>query len=251
MCELCQPSRASLSRRNLLTGAAALLAASTLPSARARADQPKSTHAAPERDPAGRGARPSDAGQCPLRRRVSSICKDFSIGRAERAGAQYPIVAMLSCSDSRVSPELLFDQGPGDVFVVRVAGNFVNPDGLASFEYAVKFLGAPLLMVLGHTNCGAVSAAVKVVTERAELPGHLPELIKSIEPAVIAAHGKHPSDLVADDDRGECAPQREAADRRYADPRRRSCREEDRDFRRRLRHCHRQGELDLTRLRSI
>jgi len=68
---------------------------------------------------------------------------------------------------------------------------------LASFEYAVEILGVPLLMVLGHTNCGAVSAAVKVVTERAELPGHLPELVESIEPAVIAAHGKHPSDLVA------------------------------------------------------
>jgi carbonic anhydrase len=61
----------------------------------------------------------------------------------------------------------------------------------------VKFLGAPLLMVLGHTNCGAVSAAVKVVTERAQLPGHLPDLVKSIEPAVIAAHARHPSDLVA------------------------------------------------------
>ena len=69
--------------------------------------------------------------------------------------------------------------------------------GFASLEYAVKFLGVPLLMVLGHTNCGAVAAAVKVVKERIELPGHLPELIKSIEPAVIAAHGRHPSDLVA------------------------------------------------------
>jgi carbonic anhydrase len=61
----------------------------------------------------------------------------------------------------------------------------------------VKFLGAPLVMVLGHTNCGAVAAAVKVVQEHAELPGHLPDLVKSIEPAVIAAHAKHPSDLVA------------------------------------------------------
>ena len=73
-----------------------------------------------------------------------SICQDYSLGRAERAGSQYPVVSVLSCSDSRVSPELLFDQGPGDVFVVRVAGNFVNPDGLASFEYAVHVLGAPL-----------------------------------------------------------------------------------------------------------
>ena len=98
-------------------------------------------------------------------------CKDYSIGRAERAGAQYPLVAVLSCSDSRVSPELLFEQGPGDIFVVRIAGNFVNTDGLASMEYAVKVLGVPLLMVLGHSNCGAVAAAIKVVTEHAELPG--------------------------------------------------------------------------------
>lgn len=70
-------------------------------------------------------------------------------------------------------------------------------EGFASLEYGVKFLGTPLIMVLGHTNCGAIAAAIKVVMERVELPGHLPELVKSIEPAVIAAHGKHPSDLVA------------------------------------------------------
>jgi len=123
--------------------------------------------------------------------------KDYSAGRAARVSAQFPIAAVLGCSDSRVAPELAFDQGPGDIFVVRIAGNFVDDDGLASLEYGVKFLGVPLIMVLGHQNCGAVDAAVKVVTARAELPGHLPELIKAIEPAVIAAHGRHPSDLVA------------------------------------------------------
>ena len=143
--------------------------------------------------------------------------KDFSAGRAARVEAQFPIAAILGCSDSRVSPELLFDQGPGDLFVVRLAGNFLNRRWLASLEYAVKFLGAPLLMVLGHTNCGAVAAAVKVVTEHAELPGHLPELIKSIEPAVIAAHGQAPERSRRRRDRGECAAQRQAADRRYAD----------------------------------
>jgi carbonic anhydrase len=74
---------------------------------------------------------------------------------------------------------------------------FLDDDGFASLEYAVKFLGAPLVMVLGHTNCGAIAAAIKVVMERVELPGHLPELIKSIKPAVIAAHDRHPSDLLA------------------------------------------------------
>jgi carbonic anhydrase len=195
MCEHCQPS-ASWSRRNVITGAAALFAASTLPFARLRADQPVTGGPAPN------AIAPSEALDRLMQGNAryaagESECKDYSVGRAERVLAQYPIVSVLSCSDSRVSPELVFDQGPGDVFVVRVAGNFVNPDGLASFEYAVNFLGVPLLMVLGHSNCGAVSAAVKVVTERTELPGHLPEMVESIEPAVIAAHGRHPSDLVA------------------------------------------------------
>jgi carbonic anhydrase len=179
-----------------MAGGAALLAASTLPFAFARADQPVSMTPPPNAIPPAEALDRLMQGNARYAAGENE-CKDYTVGRAERAGAQYPIVSVLSCSDSRVSPELIFDQGPGDVFVVRVAGNFVNPDGLASFEYAVKILGVPLLMVLGHTNCGAVSAAVKVVTERTELPGHLPEMIKSIEPAVIAAHGRHPSDLVA------------------------------------------------------
>jgi carbonic anhydrase len=113
--------------------------------------------------------------------------RDFSSDRAARAQAQYPIAAILSCADSRVSPELAFDQGPGDLFVVRVAGNFANSDLLASLEYAVYFLGVPLVMVLGHTNCGAVDAAIKVLAGKAELPGHLPDLIEAIKPAVIEA----------------------------------------------------------------
>jgi carbonic anhydrase len=195
MCKLCPPSPVSISRRHLIGGAATLLAASALPFGRAGAAEPPAADAPNAISPAEaldrlmQGNARYVAGE--------TECKDYSIDRAGRAGSQYPIVAVLSCSDSRVSPELLFEQGPGDIFVVRVAGNFVNQDGLASMEYAVKILGAPLLMVLGHTNCGAVAAAVKVVKEHAELPGHLPELVKSIEPAVIAAHGKHPSDLVA------------------------------------------------------
>jgi carbonic anhydrase len=192
MCELCQGRTARYSRRRVILGAGALFAASALPLMRARADQPVlqgpapnaiSPDAALERLMQGNGRYAANAPKE----------KDFSAGRAERVAAQYPIAAVLSCSDSRVAPELAFDQGPGDVFVVRVAGNFLNEDGLASLEYAVKFLGVPLLMVLGHTNCGAVGAAVKFVMERAELPGHLPDLVKSIEPAVIAAHGRHPA----------------------------------------------------------
>jgi carbonic anhydrase len=123
--------------------------------------------------------------------------RDFSAGRAERAESQYPIAAVLSCSDSRVAPEFAFDQGPGDLFVVRVAGNFANEGGLASLEYAVKFLGVPLVVVLGHSNCGAVDAAIKVIKEKAVLPGHLPQLVQSIKPAVKAAKRKSPDDLLS------------------------------------------------------
>jgi carbonic anhydrase len=195
MCEHCPP-QLPVSRRRVIAGAASLLAASALPLAPAWADQPGSAEAAQNAIPPAealdrlmQGNARYVAGECE--------CRDYSVGRAARAEAQFPIAAILSCADSRVSPELLFDQNPGDIFVVRLAGNFLDDDGFASLEYAVHFLSAPLVMVLGHTNCGAIAAAIKVVKERIELPGHLPELIKSIEPAVIAAHGKHPSDLLA------------------------------------------------------
>jgi carbonic anhydrase len=124
--------------------------------------------------------------------------KDFSAGRAARAAKQFPIAAILSCADSRLSPELAFDQGPGELFVVRLAGNFVNDDGLASIEYGLKFLGIPLVVVLGHSNCGAVSATIKVVKDGAELPGHLPDLVNSIRPAVEVAIAKKPADLLGE-----------------------------------------------------
>lgn len=122
--------------------------------------------------------------------------RDFSIDRAARAGSQYPIAAILSCADSRVSAELAFDQTQGDIFSVRLAGNFVNDDGLASLEYATRFLGTPLIMVLGHTSCGAVDAAIKVLQQGIKLPGHLPELIKSIKPAVESAKKRQPANLL-------------------------------------------------------
>ena len=113
--------------------------------------------------------------------------RDFSSGRAARVQGQYPFAQILSCADSRVSPELAFDQGPGDLFVMRVAGNIVSPDLLASLEYGAQFLGVPLIMVLGHTGCGAVDAAIKVLKTKAVLPGHLPQLIAAIKPAVVDA----------------------------------------------------------------
>ena len=122
--------------------------------------------------------------------------RDFSSGRAARVQGQYPIATVLSCADSRVAPEFAFDQGPGDLFVLRVAGNIVNPDLLASLEYGAEFLGVPLVIVLGHTGCGAVDAAIKVLKTKAVLPGHLPGLIDAIKPAVIAAEKTHTGNLL-------------------------------------------------------
>ena len=118
--------------------------------------------------------------------------RDFSVGRAARVTTHRPIASILSCSDARVGPEFLFDQGPGDLFVVRVAGNILQEEGLASLEYAAEFLGAPLIFVLGHSNCGALDAAIKVVKDNATLPGHLPGLIDQLKPAVLAAQETHP-----------------------------------------------------------
>jgi carbonic anhydrase len=195
MCELCGLAHHRWSRRGLMAGAGAALAASALPSARLWAAEPPKEGAPNAISPDAALQRLMQGNERYAANTPTE--RDFSAGRAARASAQFPIAAILGCSDSRVVPDLVFDQSPGDLFVVRLAGNFLDDDGLASLEYAVKFLGSPLLMVVGHSNCGAVAAAVKVVMERAVLPGHLPELIKAIEPAVIAAHGRHPSDLVA------------------------------------------------------
>ncbi|CAN7689370.1 carbonic anhydrase [Bosea sp. LjRoot237] len=122
--------------------------------------------------------------------------RDFSAGRAARAASQAPFASILSCADSRIAPELAFDRGPGELFVVRVAGNFVNEDGLASLEYGAQVLGSQLVLVLGHSNCGAVSATIDVVKNNTKLPGHLPSLINAIRPAVLAAQKEGAADLL-------------------------------------------------------
>jgi len=122
--------------------------------------------------------------------------KDFSAGRMARASAQYPFASIVSCADSRVSPELVFDQGPGDLFVVRVAGNFVNEDGLASLEYGAVVLQSQLIMVLGHSDCGAVNSTIKAMSDGTTLPGHLPSLVNAIRPAVEAAKARNAADLL-------------------------------------------------------
>lgn len=110
--------------------------------------------------------------------------RDFSAGRAARTQGQAPFAAILGCADSRVAPELAFDQGPGDLFVVRVAGNFVTPDGLASLEYGAAVLGTKAIMVLGHTNCGAVNATVAALQKGNDLPGHIADLVRAMKPGI-------------------------------------------------------------------
>src|SRR4029077_12461994 len=110
--------------------------------------------------------------------------RDFSAGRAARAQGQAPFAAILGCADSRVAPELAFDQAPGELFVVRVAGNFVTPDGLGSLEYGAAVLGTKLIMVLGHTSCGAIDATVAALQTRTDLPGHIADLVRAMKPGV-------------------------------------------------------------------
>lgn len=111
--------------------------------------------------------------------------------RAETAQTQHPFAVVVGCADSRTSPELVFDQNIGDLFVVRTAGNLVDEHGLGSIEYAVEHLGARLIVVLGHERCGAVKAAVASPTA----PGHINSLVRDIQPAVVAAKSK-PGDMI-------------------------------------------------------
>ena len=191
MCD-CLPSAAvpATSRRRLLSGAAAFAALASGAEAFA-ADTPLPDNRI--------------GGDAALQRLVQGNLRyaqgrqtqrDFSVGRVARTSGQKPFAAILACADSRVAPELAFDQGPGDLFVVRLAGNFVNDDAIASMEYAAKFLDVPLIMVLGHSNCGAISATIKVLQENAVLPGHLPGLVASIRPAVEAASRRKPASLL-------------------------------------------------------
>ncbi len=109
----------------------------------------------------------------------------------ELSSGQQPHAIVLSCADSRVAPEIVFDQGLGDLFDIRVAGNVAGDAELASIEYAAEHLNTPLLVVMGHQKCGAVTAAA----ETGEAQGHLPSLLALIRPAVDQARGR-PGDLI-------------------------------------------------------
>ncbi|CAN5321240.1 carbonic anhydrase [soil metagenome] len=125
----------------------------------------------------------------------ASIALPGAARMAELAKGQKPFAVIVGCSDSRTAPELIFDCNLGELFVVRVAGSTVGQEGLGSIVYAVEHLGAPLVVVLGHTKCGAVGAAIDVATKHADLHGALLNMVLPIIPAVLEAQDKHPADL--------------------------------------------------------
>lgn len=125
-----------------------------------------------------------------------TLC-DLTTTRQSLANSQKPYAVILSCSDSRVPPEIIFNKGLGEIFVIRVAGNIPDPIVLGSIEYAVEHIGSPLVMVLGHERCGAVTAAVDA---KGKPEGNIGAIIKTIAPAVKKARkeyaGKDKAQLV-------------------------------------------------------
>lgn len=117
--------------------------------------------------------------------KMSSFSDDIKILQEKTVAKQEPFAAILACADSRVPVEILFDQSIGHLFVARVAGNIVTPEIMASMEYAVAVLGVKALVVMGHSNCGAISAAVAAK----EVPGQISVLYQHLIPGIVKAKG--------------------------------------------------------------
>jgi carbonic anhydrase len=107
------------------------------------------------------------------------------------SSGQTPFATVLGCADSRVPVETIFDHDPGDIFVVRLAGNFVSDAALGSIEYGTAVLKSPLIVVLGHTSCGAVKAGIDFLTNHEKLPGHMQVLADAVLPAAKASQHQH------------------------------------------------------------
>lgn len=191
MCQSC--SQGGISRRSVF--AAGIAGAGTLLAPAAFAQSGPAAFAPPPASPEEALLRLKEGNA----RYVANtpVNTDHSLDRAKRSAGQKPFAAVVACSDSRVAPEIIFDQGLGDIFVVRVAGNFINEDGLASLEFGAAVLGVQVFVVLGHSSCGAVDATIKSVRDR-ELPGgHLPSLVDAIRPAVYDVMPEKPEDLLS------------------------------------------------------
>jgi carbonic anhydrase len=176
MCIAC--SITATGRRRLFATGAAMLAAAAAPQALAQsAARPDTPDAALQALVEGNARY---AANQPRQR-------DFSARRAALAQGQAPFAAVLGCADSRVAPELAFDLDPGDLFVVRVAGNFVTPDLKGSLEFGAAVLGTRVILVLGHTSCGAVDATVAALRAGNELPGRIAGIATALKPGIEPA----------------------------------------------------------------
>src|ERR1700733_3967145 len=120
--------------------------------------------------------------------KITSFPEDLKILKEKTVLKQEPFAAVLACADSRVPVEILFDQSIGHVFVSRVAGNIVTPEIMASLEYGVAVLGVKAILVIGHTNCGAISAAIAAK----EVPGQISVLYQHLIPGIVGAKGDVP-----------------------------------------------------------
>lgn len=163
----------TLGRRSLFAGAAATVLAGLPASAGAQTDL----------TPAQALVRLMEGNRRFAEGRLASLNEDLAILRQGTAEKQEPFAAVLSCSDSRVPVELVFDQSIGEVFVARVAGNIASSDIIASLEYGAAVLGTKVILVLGHANCGAVKAAI----QGKAAPGRISALYSAIHPAVEQA----------------------------------------------------------------
>ena len=108
--------------------------------------------------------------------------------RHHLTAGQTPVAVFFGCGDSRVAAEIIFDQGLGDLFVVRTAGHIIDPGVLGSIEFGVELLDIPLIVILGHDSCGAVGATMKAVDEGVLPPGHIRDIVERVTPSVLAAH---------------------------------------------------------------
>jgi carbonic anhydrase len=188
-----KPHKLALDRRSLLALGAGSIASTVIGSHVCAADAPAPGEPARSPEHALEGLKEGNA------RFVSQpqVCAmDLAKQRAGVAGGQAPWATILSCADSRVPPELVFGgRGLGELFVARNAGNLADTATIGTLEYGAAVLGSPLIVVLGHSRCGAVKAACEVVTDNATFPGSIGPMIDPIIPAALAVRGQ-PGDFV-------------------------------------------------------
>jgi len=174
-----------ISRRHLLRMSIAGTAAGIASGAAIELAMPRPTFAQSKLSPEAALQALMDGNKRFVERRLTFYEDDLAILKQNTAEKQEPFASVLSCADSRVPVELIFDQSIGHVFVNRVAGNIATSEIIASIEYGVAVLGTRVLMVLGHASCGAVKASIAA----AAVPGQISSLYRYIRPAVDAAHG--------------------------------------------------------------